>query len=235
MHLCRKRTVISHPQVRAWQRPIPLLPRRISPALVGVLLTIALVFGLRGGDLYLGAGDVVPRLLRPLEYGPMLVAVALCLGMAPRFDDWDRFGTRRTRTLALTTLGVCSVVPVVFFLVLLTLPLPMYRYEDVTASDVIPLVSNVALAALAAYTLLGTIGRLAGTIAWAAALYLLMLWQASVPSYVHLLPLNMHLSADATLDTTIRWAWLLLLMVAAVAVAWFRRAVPLRVTIRYER
>lgn len=210
-----------------------MLPRRIWPALLCLTATTAIALTSLG-QVFIGPPQVAPRLLLPLEYGPMLLAIALCVGLAPRFADWDRYGSTRTRTTALATLALSVTVPNAFFLILLTLPLPVYAEHSLTPNDLLPLTSNITVAGLLAYCLTATLGRLLGTVLWATTLHLLLMWQATVPSFVHLLPLTMHLTPQSTPDTAIRWTWILLLVLAASTLAYTRRAIPLRLSLRTQ-
>lgn len=204
--------------------------RRVSPGLTCSVLSVVLAVQFPEAEIYLGGGDSAPRILGPVEYGPMLVGLALVVGLAPRFYDWDRHGALGTRVLALAVLAVTVLVPVaIFSAIALSNVDPTYGS---TPGDLAPYGSNIAVAAALAFTLVGTIGRLAGTLLWATTLLLLMLWQASTPPYGHLLPLTAHFSADAGIDANIRWAWIILLLTAATGVAWFRRAVPVALTTR---
>lgn len=212
--------------------PLPLRARVLTPALVCAAVTVGTVVLFPAAEVYVGAGGAAPRTFGPHEYGPMVLALALSLGLAPRFHDWDRYGAPRTRTLALVNAAVTLLVPLVLFIAVLALPLEIYSTSYTSARELLPYASNIAVAALLASSLVGTVGRLAGTVIWAATLYLLMLWQAATPTYGRLLPLTMHFTADATLDTDMRWVWIIVLALIAGAVAGARRSVPSQISLR---
>jgi|SRR5690625_1212032 len=214
--------------------PIALLPRRILPVLLCGVVTAALAVWVPSSDLYIGPADRAPRVLRALEYGTMLVGLALAIGLTPRFPDWDRYGAPRTRTAALLGLSFCVVLPIGIFLLLLTMPLSLYDTSDADALELLPLLNNITISSLAAYSLVGSVGRLLGSLIWAGGLCTLLYWQATMPSWVYAFPLNMHLSSDYSLDSEIRWFWIGLFLVASMAVAWKRRGVPVRLAIRTD-
>ena len=170
--------------------------------------------------LWVGGHDTAPRAVSPFEYTPMLIAIALCVGLAPRFHDWDRHGTARHRTLALINAAVVVIVPLVVFFT--ALPLYQPPTGDPPATALIPLANNVAISALTAIVLVGILGALG----WFATTYALLHLQANAPAAVPFLPFTMSIGPTGTLDTTPRWAWIAALSLIALAVTWTAAPFP---------
>ena len=217
-------------QSQRW--PLPLRARLLSPAAACTAVTLIVATAFPEAEIYLGGGDNSPRVLGPIEYGPMLIALSLCLGMSPRLPDWDRYGARCTRINSLAILAATLIVPLVVFLGLLMAPLRVFSIYDVEPVELMPYGSNIAVSGALVFGLVGTLGRVAGTVFWAATMLCLIFWQSSAPSYGHLLPLTGHFSYYGGVDDGVRWVWICLLVGAAAWIAWVRRAVPLSLTVR---
>lgn len=208
---------------------LPMKPRMLWPGIVVIAATYVYVATWPAAFVYIGTSDVAPRAISPFEYAPIAIALVLCLGLAPRLDDWDRYGAPRTRTLALVNAGAVVVAPLAVFFT----SLPLYPADGVPpASALIPLASNIAVAALLAVIVVGLLGPLLGTLAWAASIYCVMLWQSTAPEALAWGPFTMYVTANGEPDTATRWGWILGCALAAFAVVWTRRSVPLRITVR---
>jgi len=211
------------------RRPVPWRPRLLYPAAVGIIASIVTLRWFPAMTMYIGGGDVAaPRSLGPIEYGPMVVALLLCLGLAPRLPDWDRYGAPGARIVALINSVLVVLVPLVLFAMALLLPSSAFTSAWGPADQLVPYASNIAVAALLASVLLGTLGRLAGTVVWVAALVAVMLGQAQLPTHPQWLPLTVTVSSEGMLYTEPAWGWICFLAVAAGTLAWVRRSVPLR-------
>lgn len=216
-------------------RWLPLRPRRLALLLIGVLVSAVLIVAAPAAFFYVGSGFTAPRAVGPLEYVPGLLAVLASACLAPRFPDWDRFGARRTRTLALVVLGLVIALPLAQFAIVLLLPLEIHTAFGVPTQQLLPFASNILVVALLASILHGLLGLLAGTLTWAGLVYWVLYIQSGAPSYGHLLPLTMAASSDGGLDDRIRWVWLAGLFAIALALAMIRRGVPIRLAITDER
>lgn len=210
-------------------RTLPLRPRTLVPVTVAVLATVVVVAFWPEAELFIGGGEHAPRVLGPFEYGPLMVAWSIAVGLAPRLGDWDRYGGGRGPLgLAIATLIATVALPLIVFGTMLLLPLDIYRSRFESSADLVPYAGNIAVGSLLIYAVVGTFGRVAGTLVWAATLCGLMLWQASAPSAGWLVPLTVHADAEGELDTQTRWAWIALAGLLALSVALVRRGVPLR-------
>ncbi|MCM3662628.1 hypothetical protein M3148_16775 [Georgenia satyanarayanai] len=159
----------------------------------------------------------------------MLVAVVLGIGLVPRFPDWDRYGAPRTRTLAMVNMMLTVLVPLATFALALSLgQTSMYT----SAWDLLPYASNIAVAALLVVVLVGIFGRLLGAVLWVGVVYLVVFWQAATPTYSRMLPFTGHTDANGLVDADTRWAWIVLLALAAISVARVRRSVPVGLSLR---
>lgn len=209
--------------------PLPLIPRFLLPGFVTIAATYAVAWQAPDAFFYIGAENIAPRAVSPFEYAPTLVALALCIGLAPRFHDWDLYGTSRTRALALVNMLTAVLVPQLVFSTALLL------YPDAgepPASALIPIASNLAVSALLASICVGLLGPLIGTLSWAATAYLLMSWQSNAPEYLAMLPYTMSNNSAGYFDDSGRWVWIVALSVCAITIAWLRRSVPFRITLR---
>lgn len=216
------------------ERWLPLRPRPLilmMPVLLGGALVVLVA---PAAFVYIGGGSTAPRAFGPLEYVPMVLALALSACLAPRFPDWDRYGAPVTRRLAVAALVAVLLVPLGAFLLVLALPLEVHRAFDVPIGLLLPFASNIAVAALLASILHGVAGRLVGTLAWMSAVYGLLYWQAEVPTRSDLLPFTMSFTRDGGLDSGVRWVWIAALLVVAAGIAVVRRGVPIRITLRVD-
>ncbi len=215
----------------AWRRVVlPLRPRVITPGVVVIVSVYVLVANWPDAFVYVGERNVSPRIVSPFELGSMAVGITLAVGLAPRFPDWDRYGARKTRLLALVNAVVVVVVPQA---VLFSSLLLFYPSEGTPpAHALFPLAGNVAVASLLAVIATGMVGNLLGPLLWGAVLYGVMSWQSYAPPGLRWSPLSMSHTASGQLDTTPRWAWIVLGVIGALAVVWTRRSVPYRITLR---
>lgn len=208
---------------------LPLLPRLLSPAIVTILATFIVANWWPSAVLFVGSGNTAPRAVNPFEYLPMTVALALGVGLAPRLPQYDRYGTEHTRWAAIVSGLATVLVPLALFFAALTL----YPADaSPPAWFLRPIVNNVLVASFLAVILLGLLGRLIGTMLWAALIYTIWLAQSQTSAQEHLLPFTFGFRPDLTLDTSIRWLWIIGLALVAAAVVWVRRSVPIRVSIR---
>lgn len=209
---------------------LPLAPRTISPGVLAMVAGAVLAsFSPTTFVVVGGTGQGPGRLVGVFEGVPMVVAVILVQGLAPRLPQWDRYGAVKTRHTALALATAATVVSCGYFFALLQL---YPDWGDPPAAVLRPVVNNVAVAALVAVIFVGTLGRLAGVLAWAATLYAIAWAPLQWTSLGPLLPLNLTLGSPEGFDLSIRWGWLLALTALAGVTAWRRRMVPLEWTIR---
>lgn len=211
--------------------PLPIRPRFLSPSLITAAAVYVLCWRHPDAFLYIGEQNVAPRAVSPFEYGPTVLALVLCIGLAPRFDDWERFGSPRVRLLALTNQALAVAAPLLVFFSALFLFYPDDGLPS--AGALIPIVSNVVVSALLACICTGVLGPLIGTLLWSAIAYVLMWWQSNAPDYLSLLPYTMSHTSNGDFDSAPRWAWIVVLTLGVATIAYTRRSVPVRITLRH--
>lgn len=211
------------------RRPIPWRPRLLYPAAAGIVASTVILRWFPATTMYLGGGDVAaPRTLASIEYAPMVVALLLCLGLAPRLADWDRYGAPGTRIVALINGVLVVIIPLVLFALALVFPSRAFTFAWGAADQFVPYASNIAVAALLASVLVSVLGRLVGTVVWTALLLAVMVEQAALPAEPQWLPLTVTVTRDGALYTAPAWPWIVLLAIASGVLAWVRRSVPLQ-------
>lgn len=208
---------------------LPLRPRFLAPAIALIILTFPLVVVWPDALIFVGEQNRSPRAIGPFEYAPIVVAIALALGLAPRLPQWDRYGSVRTRWLAAGCAVAVVAVPVGVFFAALGLYPSLARPP---ARTLVPIVSNVAIASLLAVILLGTLGRMLGVVIWGAVLYATMFAQSLAPAWGGYLPLTNAVRPDLSHDLNVRWWWILALTAVAAFVVAVRRSVPIRISLR---
>lgn len=210
--------------------PLPLKARTLTPSILALVLAVIVCWRYPGAFFFIGEQNPAPRPVGPYEWAPTLLALTLAIGLAPRFDDWERYGTNRIRTLSLSNLAVTVLLPV--FTSLATLLLLYPAAGEPPARNLLPLAGNVAVSALLASISIGVVGPLIGTAMWGTIVYALCWWQSAAPAYILTLPYTGSHTHDGALDLNTRWHWIIPLAVAATLITWTRRSIPIRITLR---
>ncbi|MDR2381821.1 MAG: hypothetical protein LBE08_11755 [Bifidobacteriaceae bacterium] len=131
-------------------------------------------------------------------------------------------GTRRF------AVGSCLIVVVAAELAVGLASMSYPPDGEPTMSRMLPgLANNAAVGAFLAVALIGVLGRLAGSLATCAVLYLMWWAVTASPAVGSLLPVTLQSSADLSLDLSPRPIWLALLLAFCLVLAWARRLVPL--------
>lgn len=213
--------------------PIPYLPRIILPSILLFVLTIMVCWLFPNLALYVGLESSAPRTIDPYEYGSIITGYILCLGLAPRFLDWDLYGLKRTRILAVLNLvAVLALALLAGLIGVLLYPIP--EGADESKGLLLNIGGNISVAVLLAIILVGLLGRFAGSVIWILVLYSVFSLQARLPWFHKWLPFNWSLAPDGSRDQTVRWLWIIVLLVGALAVTWVRRSVPIRILHRSQ-
>ena len=210
---------------------LPLAPRPILPVVLVMIAGVIIVRAKPTGFVEVGGttGAAPGRLVGVFEGVPLVISLALTLALAPRLPQWDRFGTTKTRRLAVAVAVAVAVISCGYFLLCLA---SYPSWGDPPAHVLRPVMNNVAAAGLLAVITVGTLGRLGGTVAWVITMYAAMWAPTHWPSTGRWIPLNLTRPAGAALDLSIHWGGLLVLTAAALATAFIRRLVPIEMTIR---
>lgn len=214
---------------RLRERTLPLRPRVLWPALLLLVVTLVVVWRAPAAYVFVGTENPAPRAIGPFEYGPASIAIASAMGLAPRFDDWDRFGHRRTRRLAVAHALATVAVPTGVAVLATSW---VARDAGVSPGAGVGFWNNVMVAGLLAVALVGLLGPLTGTLLWGAGLYALLWGESLTAGPMRWSPLVLGGQADLTSAQSVRWGWLVVLGAGAVVVAWSRRSVPIRLALR---
>lgn len=209
---------------------IPYLGRSKIPVAACLVATVIWVCAAPQAELYIGGSAAVPRVVSPLEYAPAATGLVAAISLSSRFHDWERYGDRlRMQRLAM----VNSLLPSILALGVFGLCLIVTAWypTGVPAEMLLPYGSNVVVSVLVASILFNVVGRLAAVLSWVLVMAAVLLWQAAIPSFAEWLPFTMHLTADLTPDSRVRWVWIGLLAVTALIVARSRRGVPIRISL----
>ncbi|AWE43176.1 hypothetical protein DDD63_10960 [Actinobaculum sp. 313] len=200
--------------------------RRVIAPLVAVLLAALLLMKFPDEVYFFGEGSqIVGRPIPMRELACWLLAWAIVAAAAPRFPLWEALGKRSLTWRALAAAAAALVLPVGLYL-LVKIPAELMTPG---MPDPVVIVGNVlAVAALAVICVC-----LAG-FAWGSVLLLVL-----VALILHAQAQNIALwalpftwtfvrneSTGAGFDGSVRWVWMAVLIVAALAVAWFTRMVP---------
>jgi len=178
--------------------------------------------------IYLGPPGYPPRTLTPFEYVPIALTITLCAGLAPRFYGLDRFGSLKTRNIAILNALITLLVPLIVFYGSLVLFYPP-EGEWVPVIEVLPIGNNIAVASFLSIILVGFLGRLYGSALWIALVIAILNLQSHFPQYASVLPFALGYDITGHIDTRTRWAWIIGLAVLAITVVWIRRSVPIRI------
>lgn len=169
------------------------------------------------------------RIVTLFEGFPAVLGLIIACGLAPRFPQWDRFGSGSTLRMAGVAALAAPLLAESYFFTLLLLYPPA---ADPPAGRMLPIGNNVLACALLAVLVVGLFGRLVGTLVWACAAYC-CLWLPTWSSTVtYWLPLNFSTSATGLADDHVRWAWLAALAACVAVTVIARRLVPISWTIR---
>lgn len=209
--------MISCPALRA--RPT-LVPVAITIG-VGVILYLRILphifVSIRHG------GAIYP--VHPTQYVPIVLALVYAVSLASRFELWDRLGTRRVSIFSSLCAAATVLIPP-----LLVWIFPMS--SDFPVGYTLGISSNVFVVASLCYLEVSLLGRLWGTVAAGATIWGLYILMAEVPLFARWGPLTMAVDyaapdASTMLLISVRWPWIILLIVFVAIQAWRRRGLAI--------